>query len=85
MKEQILKIAKDLKRGKLDELKAERLLLNLIIANGSLLSDENLEKIISITAEINKEENCVWGHDTNLGTTSEILQEIKKLISGNNV
>jgi len=83
MKKELLKIAKDLEQGTIDELKAEKLLLDLFIVSGSLLSDENLERVINITAEINKEEDYVWGHDTILGTPKSILREVKDVISGN--
>jgi len=83
MKKELLKISKDLEQGTIDELKAEKLLLDLFIVSGSLLSDENLENVISITAEINKEKDYVWGHDTILGTPKDILQEVKNTLTGN--
>ena len=83
MKNKILKIAKDLEKGIIDEIKTEKLLLDLSIVSGSLLSDKNLERVISITAEINKEEDYVWGHDTVLGTPKDILQEVKNTLVGN--
>lgn len=83
MKTELLKIAKDLEKGAIDEIKAEKLLLDLFIVSGSLLSDENIERVISITAEINKENDYVWGHDTFLGTPKDILQEFKDVLTGN--
>lgn len=83
VKEQISQIAYSLEKGIIDELKAERLLLDLFMVSGSLLSDDNLEKVISVTAEINKEEDYVWGYDTALGTPKEILKEVKDILMGN--
>ena len=80
MKEKILEISDKLRNREITEKEARKQFLFLFGVSVSLPSDKVIEDIIKVTAEVNWKDNWVWGHDTILGTPTNVIEEIKGIL-----
>ena len=80
MKDKIIEISKKLENNEITEQEARKQFLFLFGVSVSLPSNKVIEDIIKVTAEVNWKDNCVWGHDTILGTPDDVIEEIKDIL-----